>query len=299
MTHKFIPPKKAKPNTAFINRFVRFLFHYQSSLPTIPIVAILLLVCFTNCKHKSFQLQDKTRLPDSIQTTANSGSDPYTFTLPDKSELRLEASTVVSFWLFPHDGIPRNRIYTLKGQARFRVYPVFPGKLPTLFVETQRMEIRVLDTFNMSNFIVRDVESESNAFITALSGKIFVSSGKDSAVLVAGQLASVTKNSTSISVISHLPIIDSAFQKSELFDFSQATVPQAMDTIRRWYGLYHVQIEPGIDTVSVGILGSKGLPRDESLKTLLQMVSSDDIDFKVIGNTIKVCKKDAKKGNPK
>src|SRR5579859_2046598 len=287
MTNLSLHLGKSTPTKSYGNEVRRPIFYCLSSLATTPFIAIFLLLCILGFKQKPPQHRNPTGLNGSILGTLKTEVSPYGLTGSDRSLIWVESYSKLTVLKLP---IKKIR-YILNGQARFKVLRICPGKESRVIVETQRMSIRVLDTTRSSEFVVRDLEGQSTASVATLSGKISVSNGRNSTILVAKQWVSVTKNPTSLSLVKHLTIPDTTFQKSKLFDFSESTIPQAIDSILTLYGFHPVQIEKGIDTVTVGKWKPIWYYGNQPLRDLLTSMSNDRIDFKVKDDTIKVCKK--------
>ena len=225
-------------------------------------------------------------LPDSLMITISLAKDQnHRFLLSDRSRSTLYSGSSYTFYLFPYDTIPANRMSGLLGKGWFDVFhdPFHPFKIKTL-----QGEIRDLAT----TFIVQGYPGQDSGMVIQLSGKTSVSNSKGTTILNPLQEVSFTKTSSFIPVDKGVQVSDSALKDSEIFDFSRKTLPEAMEDIKRCYGMKNIRYDDNVDTTTIGKPSWGNMTRDLPLSQLLEMMTTRDMHFIIQGKTIIVSKKD-------
>ena len=225
-------------------------------------------------------------LPDSLMITITlAKNQKYKFLLSDRSRSTLYSGSSYTFYLFPYDTVPANRMSALFGKGWFDVFrdPFHPFK-----IKTSQAEIQDLAT----TFIVQSYRGADSGMVTQLSGKTSVSNSNETAILKPFQKVSFTRTSSIIPVDRNVQISDSTLKDSEIFDFSRKTLPEAMEEIKRCYGMKNIRYEGNVDTTTIGKPSWGNMTRDLPLSQLLEMLTTRDMHFIIQGKTIIVSKKD-------
>ena len=203
--------------------------------------------------------------------------------LSDKSKAHLYDATSCSFYIFPYDTMPGNRTLNLIGKADFDInHDVHPFRINTV-----KGAISVLGT----SLIVQDIPDNDSMHVILLSGKVLVRNKRGIVTLIPGEEASFTLRSAEIAVAGGVPIPDSTLKDSEIFDFSHKTLIEAMEEIKKCYGMTAIRYED-VDTLSIGKASQGYMTRDLPLRRLLDMMTTKDMHFAILGKTIKVSRKD-------
>ena len=202
----------------------------------------------------------------------------YLVTLSDGTIVHLNAMSELEFPMNFSDG---DRIVKLKGEAYFDVKHKQNNQ--KFIVKTKDSEIEVLGT----KFNVEAYESSNIARITLCSGKVKVTEGKRSVILLPGeQLMTDIKNKTY-----NVEKVYTDFYISWVngnFMFNNARMEDVFEIFKRWYDIEVLYL--GLDVRNLVFTGS--LPRFEDLNKLLKLIEKvSNVRFKINGKTIIVSEK--------
>lgn len=202
----------------------------------------------------------------------------YLVTLSDGTIVHLNTMSELEFPMNFSDG---DRIVKLKGEAYFDVKHKQNNQ--KFIVKTKDSEIEVLGT----KFNVEAYESSNIARITLCSGKVKVTEGKRSVILLPGeQLMTDIKNKTY-----NVEKVYTDFYISWVngnFMFNNARMEDVFEIFKRWYDIEVLYL--GLDVRNLVFTGS--LPRFEDLNKLLKLIEKvSNVRFKINGKTIIVSEK--------
>jgi transmembrane sensor len=190
----------------------------------------------------------------------------YQLTLPDGTKVWLNAASSITFpVVFPQ----QERSVTISGEVYFEVAP---DQLRPFFVSGGNGHVQVLGTkFNMNAY-----EDEDNLKVTLLQGAVKVSdktSGQNT-VLAPGQQAKL--DNEKLHTINQADIAKVMAWKSDLFNFEDINLKEAMRQISRWYGV-KVIYEQGIPKTQ---LWGK-MSRNTSFERVLRNLKDIGVNYKM------------------
>lgn len=207
-----------------------------------PVSAAVAYNTITTPKGRQFQLL----LPDGSKVWLNAASSIRFPTLFDSKERKVEMTGEAYFEVAKHATAP---------------FKILPGR---------GAEIVVLGTsLNVNAF-----ENESYIATTLISGKIKVSSGKESVPLMPGQQATIENN---ISVEENADLAKVMAWKNGAFDFNGTSLRDAMRQLERWYDI-EVFYENGVPD---NIPFSGRISMKSSLKNLLKRLEGTSLKFRM------------------
>ena len=197
----------------------------------------------------------------------------YNLVLADGTKVWLNAASSITF---PTAFIRKERTVVITGEAYFEVAK--DTKRPfKVFVND--MEVKVLGT----HFNINSYQDEGNIKTTLLEGSVLLSKKDKKVVLKPGEQGQVS-NSGSLKMVSGVNLESVMAWKKGNFYFENADLQTVLKEISRWY--------------NVSVVYEKGVPkrffdgeiqREIKLSVLLKTLEkSNDIHFKIEGNTIKV-----------
>jgi len=235
----------------------------------------------TGKRSLSLQLTPGTGDKPAMQWTALI-SVPYgqqwQLTLPDGTWMKQGPGSVLAI---PPD-TKQKRELLLDGEAFFHVAP--DKQLP-FRVKGNTVNIDVLGT----DFNIRAFSDENKVTTTLLSGKVKVTKGAYTSILLPGQEATADGTAPGIRVVEGVDTADRMAWLSEYFNFNDLTIPQVMRQVGRWYGMKDVVFQPGVDTLKKGLLGGGHVGKDISVHQLLQILASEShMTFRIINRKILV-----------
>lgn len=181
----------------------------------------------------------------------------YTLTLADGTTVILNSDTRMRF---PTAFTGTARKIFLSGEAYFKVAR---DENHPFFVEFPDGQVRVLGTqFNVKAY------AGQPTFATLVSGKVEVSSGRDSVVLQPGELCEIAVNDHSLSVREADMMSVLAWKNGE-FVFKDVSLEQVMEELSRWY-------DAEIEYDALELKGMKFniyMDRAKTLEEALQIIS--------------------------
>lgn len=181
----------------------------------------------------------------------------YQLSLPDGTKVWLNAASSITFpVVFPQ----QERTVKITGEVYFEVAP---DPLRPFSVSGGNANVQVLGTqFNMNAY-----HDEDKLKVTLLSGAVKVSGipFNQSTVLAPGQQAQLGNGS--LNTISNIDIAKVMAWKSDLFNFEDINLEEAMRQISRWYGV-KVIYEQGIPKTQLWGKMSRNTSFDRVLRNL-------------------------------
>lgn len=214
----------------------------------------------------------------------------YQLELADGSRVWLNASSSIRF---PETFNGPERIVEMTGEAYFEIRKNVASPFKVIVRDGEagsgRTEVKVLGT----HFNVNAYSEEEYLCATLLEGSIELSTSKDSTdsiqagkknqgiMLMPGQQARVNRQSHSISIKNDLEADDAIAWKNGRTLFKNASVPEIMRMISRWYD---------VDIVYQGTPPQKnitgGISRNASLGELSKVLTLNGVQFTIEGKKI-------------
>lgn len=209
---------------------------------------------------------------EQINTLSTPRGGQYKLMLPDKSFVWLNAESSVTF---PTAFTGKHRKVSITGEAYFEVVK---NKAKPFVVEANGATIEVLGT----HFNVNVYSNEHDAAVTLLEGSVKLNHHNNSKILKPGQQGIFKENS---SIIMRNADTDNVVDwKDGLFIFEDASVPEVMRQIERWYD---------VDVKYIGkipqIKFNGVISRNANVSKLLKLLQvAGKISFDIENRTIEV-----------
>lgn len=199
----------------------------------------------------------------------------YSLTLADGTVMRLNSDTRVRF---PNTFAGEERKVFLVGEAYFEV--ARDTSRPFL-VEFFEGVVQVLGThFNVK------ARREQSAFATLVSGKVKVSSGKDSVVLKPGEYCEIKAGNRQLSVHEADMMSVLAWKNGE-FVFKDASLEHVMNELACWYDMDVVYASDDLRKIKLHIYMNRTQTLEEALEIMSKM---GNVIYQVQGRKIIVKK---------
>ena len=199
----------------------------------------------------------------------------YSLTLADGTVMRLNSDTRVRF---PNTFAGEERRVFLVGEAYFEV--ARDTSRPFL-VEFSEGVVQVLGThFNVK------ARREQSAFATLVSGKVKVSSGKDSVVLKPGEYCEIKAGNRQLSVHEADMMSVLAWKNGE-FVFKDASLEHVMNELACWYDMDVVYASDDLKGIKLHIYMNRTQTLEEALEIMSKM---GNVIYQVQGRKIIVNK---------
>lgn len=199
----------------------------------------------------------------------------YSLTLADGTVMRLNSDTRVRF---PNTFAGEERRVFLVGEAYFEV--ARDTSRPFL-VEFSEGVVQVLGThFNVK------ARREQSAFATLVSGKVKVSSGKDSVVLKPGEYCEIKAGNRQLSVHEADMMSVLAWKNGE-FVFKDASLEHVMNELACWYDMDVVYASDDLKGIKLHIYMNRTQTLEEALEIMSKM---GNVIYQVQGRKIIVKK---------
>ena len=220
---------------------------------------------------------DANPIAGTIQATAfNTIETPkggqFQVVLPDGSKVWLNAASSVKFPV-NFNAVTERRI-ELKGEAYFEV--VHNAALPFRVVTDKQVVEDIGTRFNVNAY-----EDESGVKTSLIQGKVSITTGAKTAVLIPGQQATVVNN-IKISEVNTEEVIA---WKNGYFNFDDEKLDNIMKSIARWYNVDVVFEDESLKRETFGAITT----RFANISTLLRiMEQTGDARFTIEGSTIKI-----------
>jgi len=201
-------------------------------------------------------------------TTPNGGQ--YQIVLPDGSKVWLNAASSLKF---PTVFAGVERKVELKGEAYFEVTK---NKNMPFTVDANGTKVLVLGT----HFNVMAYEDEKDVKTTLLEGSVKLTHSNAVAFLKPGQQGSINKNEGEYKVI-EADMASVMAWKNGYFLFDNASLPQLMRQISRWYDVDVIYTSKIKEHEFVGEVS-----RNYSLMKILRILELSEFTFKLEGRTL-------------
>lgn len=219
-----------------------------------------------------------------VDTTTDPRSDQYSVVLPDGSRAWLNRGTTLNY---PETFATDKRIVELNGEAYFEIAQLAmtdgKGKLPFIVRmvadSLHPSEVEVLGThFNIYAHAGEPIKT------TLTEGKVKMSRGHDTQLLIPGQQAVLEGDSTKhIQLTDNISVEDVLAWKNYQFRFKDESIHSIMQEVARWYG-NPLAIKPGVSG-QFNLISDRNKPLSQVLDLLNQ---NGKARFSMNGNIIEV-----------
>lgn len=230
-----------------------------------------------------YQSAEVQNTAGGVDTTTDPRSDQYSVVLPDGSRAWLNRGTTLNY---PETFAADKRIVELNGEAYFEIAQLATadgkGKLPFIVRmiadNLHPSEVEVLGThFNIYAHADEPIKT------TLTEGKVKMSRGHDTQLLIPGQQAVLEGDSTKhIQLTDNISVEDVLAWKNYQFRFREESIHTIMQEIARWYG----------NPLSIGdVKGTFNLisDRNKPLSQVLDLLNQNGkARFRMNGNIIEV-----------
>ena len=211
-----------------------------------------------------------------ITNTLSTGKgETYIVTLPDKSKVRLNSASSITYTTYPVQNGERR--VNLSGEAYFEIAK---DRDHPFVVESNNQDVTVLGT----HFNINSYGNKTSTTTTLLEGSIKVTSGSGNALLVPGQ-QSILSASGNLSVRAVDTELAIAWTNNK-FMFDGQTIQEIMKVVALWYDVEIVYEGEVPDDKFVG-----SVSRFEKISKVLQALEkTENVHFRVSGRKIYVSK---------
>ncbi|WP_406823757.1 FecR family protein [Pedobacter sp. KACC 23697] len=208
-----------------------------------------------------------------INTLSTPRGGHFKLMLPDKTMVWLNAESSITF---PSTFNGNERKVKVTGETYFEVSK---NEHKPFIVESGAAQVEVLGT----HFNVNVYPNEENSAVTLLEGSVKLSRQRHSKILLPGQQAVFNPKNEQIRV-KYVDVDNVVDWKNGLFIFEDASIPEVMRQIERWYD---------VDVKYIGkIPGIKfngALSRNNKVSKLLKLLqAAGNIEFNIHNKTIEV-----------
>lgn len=218
-----------------------------------------------------YKIEANSDATDKTNTLTTTQGETYQLILPDNSKVWLNAASSLTYAasLGSRGG---QRTVKLTGEAYFEVSH---DKSRPFIVQTATQNVKVLGThFNVNSY------GDNGQMITTLAeGSVQVQPALHSLsakILKPGQKSILGRSAINIAVAN----LETALAwKNGLFTFEEATVPEVMQQISRWYNI-DVRYNAAIPNERI----SGGISRQSDLKMVLKMLELIKLNYKLENN---------------
>jgi len=193
-------------------------------------------------------------------------------TLSDGTKVWLNASSSIKY---PSAFIGKERRVEITGEAYFEVAH---NAAKPFRVVTKGQIVEVLGT----HFNINAYDDEDAVKTTLLQGKVRISKGLKTAILIPGQQSATQFSDNSI-VVKEADTELAVAWHNGYFQFERADINNVMKQLARWYDV-DVKFEGKVTRDKFG--GS--MPRDASLSQVLRTLEQSMVHFKIEGKTVTV-----------
>ncbi|MBV8251684.1 MAG: FecR domain-containing protein [Chitinophaga sp.] len=207
----------------------------------------------------------------SVNTLITPKGGQYCVILPDGTKVWMNAESELSF---PSAFSSKERAVTLAGEAYFEVTNAADRPF---IVNTKNQKVQVLGT----SFNINAYTNEAMISTTLISGKVKVSAGDKSTVLLAGQ--QLQQNSSNWKILPNTDTDAVLAWKNGYFSFNNADIVTVMRQLERWYDI-KVVIET--KTTSHQFVGE--IPMNITLDKTMEILKQSGIDYTIYGNTVTI-----------
>lgn len=195
----------------------------------------------------------------------------YTLTLVDGTTVILNSETRMRF---PNTFVGTERKIFLSGEAYF---DVTRDENRPFLVEFQGGKVKVLGTqFNVQAYLGQ------NTFATLVSGKVEVSSGRDSVVLHPGELCEIASVDRTLSVREADMMSVLAWKNGE-FVFKDASLEQIVRALSRWYDTEIEYDASELQDMKFHIYMDRAKTLEEALQVISRM---GEVTYEIVGEKV-------------
>ncbi|UUC44185.1 FecR family protein [Flavobacterium cerinum] len=218
-----------------------------------------------------YKIEASGEATEKNNTLTTTQGETYQVILPDNSKVWLNAASSLTYAASLGSRY-QTRTVKLSGEAYFEVAH---DKTRPFIVKTTQQEVKVLGThFNVNSY------GDNGQTITSLAeGSVQVQPALHSLfakILKPGQKSVLGKSAINIAAAN---LETDLAWKNGLFTFDEATVPEVMQQISRWYNI-DVRYNTAIPNERI----SGGISRQSDLKMVLKMLELIKINYKIENN---------------
>lgn len=215
-----------------------------------------------------YKIEANSDATDKTNTLTTTQGETYQLILPDNSKVWLNAASSLTYAvsLGSRGG---QRTVKLTGEAYFEVSH---DKSRPFIVQTAAQEVKVLGT----HFNVNSYGDNGQTITTLAEGSVQVQPALHSLsakILKPGQKSVLSRSTINIAAAN---LETDLAWKNGLFTFDEATVPDVMQQISRWYNI-DVRYNAAIPNERI----SGGISRQSDLKMVLKMLELIKINYKI------------------
>lgn len=222
--------------------------------------------------YKVSEGHNSEKAPAEFNTIMTPNGGQYQVLLPDGSKVWLNAASSLKF---PTVFAGAERKVELNGEAYFEVAK---NKNKPFIVDASGTKVLVLGT----HFNVMAYEDEKEVKTTLLEGAVRLSQANAIAFLKPGQQGSISKNGGEYKV-READLAAAMAWKNGYFLFDNASLPQLMRQISKWYDVKVIYAPDLKDHEFVGEVS-----RSYSLMKILRILELSGVKFKLEGRTLTV-----------
>ena len=173
-----------------------------------------------------YELKEGSAGNKQTNTLSTANGETYLLTLPDKSQVWLNAASTLTYAANLTSG--KERRVKLRGEAYFQITK---DKTRPFIVETERQEIQVLGT----HFNVKAYSDEPTIKTTLVEGSVRVTNSQSTKTLKPGQQAVLTQ-AGKFEIRQADEVLDLAWKNNE-FMFESESIQNVMKMVERWYNV--------------------------------------------------------------
>ncbi|SEW49820.1 FecR family protein [Chitinophaga arvensicola] len=197
----------------------------------------------------------------------------YPLRLSDGSLVVLDAGSSLTYpVVFPGN----KRVVQIRGQAWFEIAK--DTARPFIVMQNDK-QVQVYGT----HFNVNAYDEDPNLCVTLVEGSIKVTNGASSQMLVPGQQAILSKNSSNIRIDGNADIEEAIAWKNGQFEYKSRDLTHVMRDVARWYDIEIIYDGPMPTDTFTG-----GFSRSVTLTELLTILEMSRIHFKLEGRKLTV-----------
>ncbi|EDM38029.1 putative anti-sigma factor [Pedobacter sp. BAL39] len=213
-----------------------------------------------------YEIKERTTGNNQTNTLSTAKGETYILTLPDKSQVWLNAASTLTYAANLTSG--KERRVKLQGEAYFQITK---DKTRPFIVETQRQEIQVLGT----HFNVKAYSDEPTIKTTLVEGSVQVKNNHSTETLKPGQQAVLTQAGR-FEIGQADQVLDLAWKNNE-FMFESESIQNVMKMVERWYNV-EIIYQGEITTEKFG----GGVSRFDKVSEVLELLEKTGaVKFKI------------------
>ncbi len=205
------------------------------------------------------------------KTVYNSLATPrggqYRLTLPDGTKVWLNAASSITY---PTAFTGKERNVSVTGEAYFEV--AANEAMPFRVSVGDKTRIDVLGT----HFNVNAYTDEPSINTTLLEGAVKINAGEQKRVLLPGQQAQVARSTGQLQRIAQVNVNETVAWKNGTFAFTNASVPEVLRQLARWYNL-EVVFQGAVPDITF----TGEIDQDLTLSQVLQGLSKVHIHYRL------------------